>query len=70
MLSERNLLANDVYGPKPKSFTLKLGDIFYVAAKDADGNGIEPAMIWTVAAIERGHVVMTSGTGDTYRLVR
>lgn len=29
-----------------------------------------PAQVWTVTAIERGHVVMSSDDGDTVRLVR
>lgn len=57
-------------GRKPKSFTLKLGDTFYLAGKDADGNGLTPAQLWTVTAIGRGHVVMSSDNGNTYRLVR
>lgn len=57
-------------GPKPKSFTLKLGDVFFKGQRDAQGNGIIPSEIWTVTEITRSHVVFSSNNGDTYRLIR
>lgn len=57
-------------GRKPKSFTLKLGDTFWKSRKDTEGNGALPSETWTVVEITRTHVVFSSNTGDTYRLVR
>lgn len=57
-------------GRKPKSFTLKLDDSYYVGTRDKDGNGVGPGEVWTVAEITRTHVVMASNTGDRVRLVR
>lgn len=57
-------------GRKPKSFTLKLGDVFFKSQRDANGNGIIPSEIWTVTEITRSHVVMSSSNGDTYKLLR
>lgn len=57
-------------GRKPQSFTLKLGDSYYVGTRDKDGNGVGMGEVWTVTEITRTHVVMTSNTGDRVRLVR
>ena len=57
-------------GRPPKSFTLKVGDVFFKSEKDANGNGILPSEIWTVTEITRSHVTFTNQAGDTYRLLR
>lgn len=58
-------------GRKPKSFTLKLGDKFFVGAHDKDGIGIADEYAWTVTDIDRTTVTITSEvSGNTYRLRR
>lgn len=57
-------------GPKPKSFALKLGDVFFKSQKDAQGYGVIPSEVWTVTEITRTHVTLSSNTGDTYKLLR
>lgn len=58
-------------GRKPKSFTLKLDDGFYVGRKTKDGKGVSPAEVWIVTEISRTHVILTDHiTGDMIRLVR
>jgi hypothetical protein len=58
-------------GPKPKAFTVKLGDKIATSAKDKDGNGlIDSAMLWTVTEITRTHIVFAADNGDTWRLRR
>lgn len=57
-------------GPKPKSFTLKLGDAFYTTTRSAEGRAVGMGELWTVAEITRTHVIMQSDTGDTIKLLR
>lgn len=58
-------------GRKPKSFTLKLGDKFFVGAHDANGVGIADEYAWTVVEMDRTTVTIRSdASGNTYRLVR
>ena len=49
-------------GRKPKTMTLKLGDKFYV--------GIVNGGIWTVEAIERGHITFVDEYGLKFTLIR
>jgi len=56
--------------PPRQSFTLKIGDLFYVASKDAAGRGVSPSQLWMVTAITRTDVTLSSDSGDTWRLVR
>ena len=57
-------------GRTPKSFTLKVNDVFLKSERDADGNGVLPSEIWTVTEITRMHVIFSNQDGDTYRLLR
>jgi len=58
-------------GPKPKSFTLKLGDKLAAFRRDAEGRNIDDgAGLWTVAEIDRSWLTITTDNGDTYRLRR
>lgn len=66
----RNNGGNSGTGPKPKSFTLKLGDKLYIARTDAAGNGVEPSELWTIIEITRAMVRAVSDSGDSIRLVR
>lgn len=57
-------------GRKPESFRLKLGDKLFVATKDADGNPVDNAQLWTVAEIDRNWLTINSDNGDTIRIRR
>lgn len=57
-------------GRKPQSFTIKLGDAFFVGRNDKDGNGILPSELWRVSEITRTHILFASDTGDTVRILR
>lgn len=57
-------------GRKPQSFTLKLGDKLFVATKDSFGSPIDDAQLWTVAAIDRSWLTISSDNGDTIRIRR
>lgn len=57
-------------GRKPQSFTLKLGDVFFVCLSNPDGKGVLPSEIWTVSEITRSHVKLASDTGYSHTLIR
>lgn len=56
-------------GPKPKSFTLKLGDQFYSGSRTADGT---PCLgeLWTVESVTRTKLIFRSDSGDEIFLIR
>lgn len=58
-------------GRKPKSLTMKVGDNFFVGAKDKEGVAIADEYAWTVVEIERNSITIRSEvSGNTYRLLR
>lgn len=57
-------------GRQPTTFTVKLGDKFFVGRNDQDGNGVLPSELWRVAEITRTHVLFASDNGDTVKLLR
>lgn len=63
--------AREGAGPKPKSFTLKLDDGYYVTRNAPDGKGVLPAEAWIVETITRTYIILRDhATGDRIRLVR
>lgn len=58
-------------GPKPKSFTFKLGDPFFMGLTDAEGRGVGPGVVLVVEAITRTHLTLRDiHNGDRYELIR
>lgn len=57
-------------GRTPKSFTLKLGDVFFCGMSNPEGKGVLPGEIWTVVEITRSHVKLKSDTGYSHTLIR
>lgn len=57
-------------GPKPKSFTVKLGDVFSKQEQTAEGKGVIPSEVWTCKEITRTHLIFENNSGDRIRLIR
>lgn len=58
-------------GPKPKSFTLKLGDVFFMSLTTATGQAVLPGVVGRVDNITRTHLTLTDiHNGDRYEIIR